>query len=118
MRKRKCCCHRPWAFPGPPRSDAPDTRSVERSLDHWVRRNVDLSGYNVLSTADDIDELRAKLDYEKVKLFGESFGAHHALAVSPVRSNRAESAALSAVIAPDDMFKLPASVERQLAQTE
>jgi pimeloyl-ACP methyl ester carboxylesterase len=93
-------------------------RYIERCLDHWVRQGVDLSGYNVVSMADDIDELRAELGYEKIKLIGESFGAHHALAVIQAHGDRVERAALSAVIGPDDMFELPALVERQLAETE
>ena len=91
---------------------------IERCLDHWIRQGVDLSGYNVVSMADDVDELRAELGYEQIKLIGESFGAHHALAVIQAHGDRVERAALSAVIGPDDMFELPALVERQLAEAE
>jgi pimeloyl-ACP methyl ester carboxylesterase len=92
-------------------------RYIEHCRDHWVRQGVDLGGYNVLSMADDINDLRAELGYEKIKLIGESFGAHHALAVIQAHGDRVERAALSAVIGPDDMFELPALVERQLAET-
>ena len=93
-------------------------RYIKRCLDHWIDKGVDLSGYNVQSMADDIEDLRASLGYERIKLIGESFGAHHALAVIQAYGDRVERAALSAVIGPDDMFELPALVEQQLIKSE
>jgi pimeloyl-ACP methyl ester carboxylesterase len=93
-------------------------RYIERCMDHWNQQGVDFRGYHVVSMADDIDELRASLGYEQIKLIGESFGAHHALAVIQAHGERVERAALSAVIGPDDLFELPLSVERQLAKAE
>ncbi|MEL6963872.1 MAG: alpha/beta hydrolase, partial [Pseudomonadota bacterium] len=75
---------------------------IRQCIDHWLRQGTDLAGYNVLSMADDIDELRASLGYGRIKLIGESFGAHHALAVIQRYGDRVERAALSAVIGPDD----------------
>jgi len=93
-------------------------RYIEMCRDHWTSQGVDLEGYDVVSMADDIDELRASLGYEKIKIYGESFGAHHALALIANHGERIESAALSAVIGPDDLFEMPAEVDRQLAHVE
>lgn len=93
-------------------------RYVERCMDHWAARGADLAGYDVVSMAHDIDELRASLGYEKIKLIGESFGAHHALALIADHGDHIERAVLSSVIGPDDMFELPARVDQQLAEVE
>ena len=90
-------------------------RYIERCVDEWGEQGIDLDGYHVQSMADDIDDLRESLGYEQIKLIGESFGAHHALAVIQAHGDRVERAVLSAIIGPDDMFELPLLVERQLA---
>lgn len=94
------------------------TRYVEWCIDHWAEQEVDLGGYHVVSMAADIDELRASLGYEQIKIFGESFGTHHALALIQNHGDHIERAVLSGVIGPDDMFEEPAVIERQLANLE
>lgn len=86
-------------------------RYVGACMDYWRSRDVDIAGYNVAEMAADIDELRAALRYDKLKLFGESFGTHHALAMIARFGERIERAALTAVIGPDDMFELPLAVD-------
>lgn len=95
---------------------ASHVRYVNTCLAHWRSRDVDFAGYNVAEMAADVDELRAALGYDKLKLFGESFGTHHALAMIALFGERIERAALTAVIGPDDMFELPAGVDAQLAR--
>lgn len=89
---------------------------VETCIDHWRTRDVDFAGYDVAEMAADVDDLRAALGYEKLKLFGESFGTHHALALMALFGERIERAALTAVLGPDDMFELPADVDDRLAR--
>jgi pimeloyl-ACP methyl ester carboxylesterase len=93
-------------------------RYVERCMRHWIEQGADLAGYHVVSMAEDIDDLRASLGYERIKLIGESFGAHHGLALIAKHGDRIERAVLSSVIGPDDMFELPAEVDRRLAMVE
>ncbi len=93
-------------------------RYIEACVDHWKKQGVDLGGYHVLSMAADIDELRASLGYQQIKIIGESFGAHHAFALIQNYGEHIERAALSAVIGPDDMFEQPLTVEQQLAKLE
>ncbi len=89
---------------------------INACMDYWRSRNVDFSGYNVVEMAADVDELRGALGYEKLKLFGESFGTHHALAMIALFGERIERAALTAVIGPDDMFELPHAVDDRFAR--
>ncbi|MGI9486734.1 MAG: alpha/beta fold hydrolase [Geminicoccaceae bacterium] len=89
---------------------------INSCMDYWRSRDVDFGGYNVVEMAADVDELRAALGYDKLKLFGESFGTHHALAMIALFGERIERAALTAVIGPDDMFELPHAVDDQFAR--
>lgn len=93
-------------------------RYIQQCLDHWAAKGVDPGGYNVVSMAEDVDDLMTALGYEQIKIIGESFGSHHALALISLHGDRVERAVLSAVIGPDDMFEMPATVERQLAKVE
>lgn len=93
-------------------------RFIEDCMAHWIEQGVDPAGYNVVSMADDIDALRQGLGYEKIKIFGESFGAHHGLAVIARHGEHVERAVLSAVIGPDDMFELPDDVDERLTTVE
>lgn len=91
-------------------------RYIETCMAHWEAEGIDLGGYHVISMADDVDELRDSLGYEKIKLIGESFGTHHALALIQRHGEHIERAVLSAVLGPDDMFEQPMTVEQQLAK--
>ncbi len=89
---------------------------INGCMDYWRSRDVDFGGYNVVEMAADVDELRGALGYEKLKLFGESFGTHHALAMIALFGERIERAAFTAVIGPDDMFELPHAVDDRFAR--
>lgn len=89
---------------------------IDQCIAHWENQGTDLGGYHVVSMADDVDELRDSLGYDKVKLIGESFGTHHALALIKRHGEHIERAVLSGVIGPDDMFEEPRIVEQQLAK--
>ena len=93
-------------------------RFIEACIAYWIDEGVDPAGYNVVSMADDIDALRDSLGYERIKIFGESFGAHHGLTVIARHGEHVERAVLSAVIGPDDMFELPDEVDSRLREVE
>ncbi|GAB4518922.1 MAG: alpha/beta fold hydrolase [Allomuricauda sp.] len=45
-----------------------------------VEKGVNLKAYHVDAMVDDVDAVRKALGYDKIMLFGGSFGSHHALA--------------------------------------
>lgn len=52
---------------------------IKKCKKFWEGNSRDLSSYNVISMADDINDVRKFLDYDKIILFGGSFGSHHGL---------------------------------------
>lgn len=49
--------------------------------DRWLSAGVDLSAYNTVENAADVDALRRALVYDRVTLVGGSYGSHLALAL-------------------------------------
>lgn len=58
---------------------------------------VDLSGYNILECAADVDDLRHALGYEKIMLMGHSFGSQWCFAVMRKHPEIVERAILTGV---------------------
>ena len=84
----------------------------------WKGQGVDLSGYNVREMAADIDAIRQALGYDKIMLFGGSFGSHHGLAVLRYYDEYVERAVLSGVEGPNHTLKLPSTVQRHLEKLD
>lgn len=77
---------------------------------------ADLGMYNTLSSAADVNDLRIALDYEKVNLWGSSYGTRLALEVMRVYPEGIRSVILDAVYPPEaDMYlDTPSSLDRSL----
>lgn len=84
----------------------------------WKGHGVDLSGYNAHEMAADINALRQALGYDKILLFGGSFGSHHGLAVLRYYDEYVERAVLSGVEGPNHTLKLPSTVQHHLEKLD
>ncbi len=89
---------------------------IQECSTYWKERNRDLQGYNVVSMADDMEELRKLLDYEKIMLFGGSFGSHHGLTYIKRYPNRVDRASLDSPEGLQHTIKLPYEVDKVLMQ--
>lgn len=84
-----------------------DLPAVERCRDALQQR-ADLRLYTTPIAMDDLDEVRAKLGYERINLFGASYGSRAALVYIRQHPGRVRSAILRG-LAPVDL-KLPLTV--------
>lgn len=70
----------------------------------------DLSGYTIGDYAADVDELRQALGYERISLFGGSFGSQWSLAVMRLYPQRVARVVLSGVEPLDNGYDMPSHV--------
>jgi pimeloyl-ACP methyl ester carboxylesterase len=70
-------------------------------------RGIDLSAYNTIESADDVELLRRALGVEKVMLWGHSYGTHLALAVIKRHGGNVARALLGGVNGLDDRWRDP-----------
>lgn len=70
----------------------------------------DLSGYDIGEFAADVDDLRRALDYDKISLFGGSFGSQWSLAVMRLHPQIVARAVLSSVEPLDNGYDMPSHV--------
>ena len=83
---------------------------------YWKERKRDLAGYNVVSMADDIEVFRKVLGYEKIMLFGGSFGSHLGLTYIKRYPNWVDRASLDSPEGLQHTIKLPYEVDKVLIQ--
>ncbi|HJR72421.1 MAG TPA: alpha/beta fold hydrolase [Luteimonas sp.] len=70
----------------------------------------DLSGYDIGEFAADVDDVRRALGYDKISLFGGSFGSQWSLAVMRLHPASVARAVLSAVEPLDNGYDMPSHV--------
>ena len=84
----------------------------------WKSKGVDITGYNTVENAADINELRSRLGAEKVVLWGISYGTHLALAFFKQFPDRVEKAVLSSIEGLDETVKVPAETDAYIARLQ
>lgn len=80
----------------------------------WRADGVDLDGYTTVESADDVDAVRRALGYEKVSLWGASYGTHLALATIRRHGEHVARAVLVGPEGPDQTNKLPSATQAGL----
>lgn len=81
---------------------------ARRAVAHHADK--DLSGYTIEAFAADVDDLRRALGYDKISLFGGSFGSQWSLAVMRFHPQIVARAVLSSVEPLDNGFDMPSHV--------
>ncbi|HUP44007.1 MAG TPA: alpha/beta hydrolase [Thermoanaerobaculia bacterium] len=82
------------------------TPFLEECAEHWAGR-ADLSAYNTIESAEDLESLRRALGADRLTLWGISYGTHLALAYIRAYPDRVDRAILAGVEGPDHTWKLP-----------
>lgn len=75
--------------------------------DQWLQQGVDLSAYNTLENAADVNDLREALGYDSMTLIGGSYGSHLALQVMRLYPKLVDRAVLYGVEGPDHTWDDP-----------
>ncbi len=88
--------------------------AVARCAAYWKERGIDLSAYDTVASADDLEAVRRALGAESIVLYGASYGTHLGLAYLRRHGQHVARALLSRVEGPDHTWKLPSTVQRQL----
>jgi len=98
--------------PGEPASARADAAAMQALARRAVAHNPDkdLSGYTIKAFAADVDDLRRALGYDKISLFGGSFGSQWSLAVMRFHPEIVARAVLSSVEPLNNGFDMPSHV--------
>jgi len=98
----------------PPDEPYDDKKAVEefqqvlaREKRIWERLGLDLSGFTVVEAAADINDVRKALGYEKIIIWGGSFGSHWGMAVMRYYPEIVERAILRGMEGPNHTYDHP-----------
>ncbi len=91
---------------------------ARKSMAYWGERGVDPAGYTTADSADDVDDLRRALGYDRMSPVGYSYGSH--LCFSVIRRHGAfiDRAIAGGSEGPDHTFKLPGNVDKALGELD
>lgn len=89
-------------------------RASKDCAKHWVDQGLDLTGYNTVENADDIEDLRRALGVSKINIVGISYGTHLGLVTLKRHRKSIERAVLAGTEGLDHTYKLPTNVQFQL----
>lgn len=89
---------------------------------YWESQGLDLRGFTVLEAAMDLNDVRKALGYDKVVLWGGSFGSHWAMATMRMFPEIVARAVLRGMEGPDHTYDMPSyllnAVKRLAAEAD
>lgn len=102
----------------PDESERLDIQMMQTCHDRLVQENINLSDFNSIENARDIDDLRQALGYEKINLYGVSYGTLLALEYMRLFPNSLRSVILDGVVPPQINIMLDNVVNEDHAFTQ
>ncbi len=79
-----------------------------------AQRGIDLAAFNAAESADDVADLVGALGYPRAALLGWSYGSHLAMAMIRRHESLVSRAVFAGPEGPDQTWKLPSRVHRQI----
>ena len=92
--------------------------AADECVAFWQAQGIDVSGYNTLESAQDIDDLREHLGATRVTLWGISYGSHLALASLKVMEGRVHKIVIASAEGLDQTVKLPSRTDAYFARLQ
>ncbi|MDR7114269.1 alpha/beta hydrolase [Caulobacter sp. BE254] len=90
-------------------ADAADMNALARAA-VAANSGKDLAGYTIVQCAEDVNDLRRALGYERIALSGQSFGSQWSFAVMRLHPDVVARAVLSGGEPLDDAFDMPSQI--------
>lgn len=84
--------------------------AAAREKEFWVSQGLDLTGFTALEAAADLNDVRKAFGYERIVLWGGSFGSHWAMATMRRYPEIVERAVLRGMEGPDHTYDMPSHV--------
>lgn len=106
--------------PAPSRDELFNTVSelASNCADQMREQGIDLTGYNTNESADDVADLAKHLGFDRIVLFGMSYGSHLGLAVIRRHEALVERAILGLILGLDDTFDRPHQFDEVLSYVD
>lgn len=82
----------------------------------WERRGLDRHAFNVREAASDVAAVAEALGYDRIALWGNSFGSHWAMAVMRYHPDLVARAVLGGVEGPDHTYDMPGEILEALGR--
>ena len=86
-------------------------RTSRRVAEEFRARGIRLEAYNTRESADDVADVRQALGYQRLTLWGRSYGSHLALAAAARHPRMLDRLVLIAPEGPNHTWKLPSQVD-------
>lgn len=83
---------------------------------YWDGQGLDLRGFTIVEAAADVNDVRRALGYDKITLWGGSFGSHWAMAIMRYYPEVVERAILRGMEGPDHTYDMPSGVLGSLSR--
>ena len=83
------------------------SEAAAECLAYWKEQGVDMTGYNTIENAEDIEDIRRALGVDKLNLWGISYGSHLAFTYIKLYENNVNKLVLAGLEGPDQTIKLP-----------
>lgn len=90
------------------------SKTAGSCIEFWKGENVDITGYNTIENANDLEDLRKALGTEKLNLWGISYGTHLAFNYIKRYEDKVDKVILASLEGPDETIKLPSNTQAYL----